>query len=516
MNKNTSYVLTTAAALAASVMVCAQNTPQDRPQQNPRPTQPGMHNNQGGAHSDSEHQNGSQRNVQLERASKIIGTNVKNSAGESLGEIDNLALDTKDGRVAFVVLSFGGIMNMGDKLFAVPFESFEFNRLNKVAVLNVDKSKLQNAPGFDKNNWPDMANSQWGTDVYRYYNRSPYWSEGSNTGSTSGGKTGTSGAGSTDDDQGGTGMQDTHTGQTGKAGGSSTGTSGQMAAGKRSIIKASDVIGMDARNSADENLGDIDDVVIELNRGQIAYAVLASGGFLGMGEKMFALPWQTINFTVRENALGMDRKVAVLNIQKDRLKEAPGFDKDRWPDMADARWTREVNTFYGAEPTWSYGYSGTNTSNANANNAGGWDRAEYNQKYDASKVTTINGTITNVQHAAPMSGMGQGVILTVQEDSGKSCRVHLGPANFVERQNFTFNTGEKITVTGSRITIDNNEVVMARDVNLNGKTLRLRDQGGQPLWTGSGSSTGGTGNSGTGTQGTGPGSSTGSGSNSPD
>jgi len=76
----------------------------------------------------------------------------------------------------------------------------------------------------------------------------------------------------------------------------------------------------------------------------VSYAVLSFGGFLGMGEKLFAVPW---------NALTLDTKNKrfVLNVEKERLKQAPGFDTDKWPNMADQAWAKEIHSYYGTIPT---------------------------------------------------------------------------------------------------------------------------------------------------------------------
>ena len=68
---------------------------------------------------------------------------------------------------------------MGDKYFAIPWNAFRFNLAEKHAVLNLDKKQLENAPGFDKDNWPNMADSTWGTNIYKHYGYTPYWEEGS-------------------------------------------------------------------------------------------------------------------------------------------------------------------------------------------------------------------------------------------------------------------------------------------------------------------------------------------------
>jgi uncharacterized protein YrrD len=108
-------------------------------------------------------------------ASTLTGDKVVNSAGEDLGKIQDIMLDTPTGRVAYAVLSFGGFLGMGDKLFAIPWDKLSLDEANKQFVLNIDKTKLQQAPGFDKDNWPDMADPSWGSRIYSYYGSHPYW-----------------------------------------------------------------------------------------------------------------------------------------------------------------------------------------------------------------------------------------------------------------------------------------------------------------------------------------------------
>lgn len=110
-------------------------------------------------------------------ASTLAGDSVRNSAGEDLGKIDQIMIDIQSGRIAYAVLSFGGILGMGNKLFAVPWSALKVDEDEKRFVLNADKKMLENAPGFDKSHWPDMADTTWGSEVFRYYGATPYWEE---------------------------------------------------------------------------------------------------------------------------------------------------------------------------------------------------------------------------------------------------------------------------------------------------------------------------------------------------
>jgi hypothetical protein len=80
--------------------------------------------------------------------------------------------------------------------------------------------------------------------------------------------------------------------------------------------------------------------MLNVHGGTIAYLVLSFGGFLGMGEKLFAIPWHAF-------AVDVDNKWLVLNVAKDKLKNAPGFTKDKWPSMADPEWTQQVHGYFG-------------------------------------------------------------------------------------------------------------------------------------------------------------------------
>jgi sporulation protein YlmC with PRC-barrel domain len=108
----------------------------------------------------------------------LEGNEVINQAGENLGKIETFMIDPEEGRVAYAVLSFGGFLGMGNKLFAVPMQALMPVPEQHKFVLNESKERLENAPGFDKDHWPDMADPAWGTGIYDYYGFDPYWDRG--------------------------------------------------------------------------------------------------------------------------------------------------------------------------------------------------------------------------------------------------------------------------------------------------------------------------------------------------
>jgi sporulation protein YlmC with PRC-barrel domain len=111
------------------------------------------------------------------------------------------------------------------------------------------------------------------------------------------------------------------------------------------IMAASTLDGNNVVNLADEDLGKIKEIMIDVPSGRVAYAVLSSGGFLGLGDRLFAIPWSALT-------LDVNRKCFILDVDAERLKDAPGFDKDHWPTMADPTWANEVHAYYGQRAYW--------------------------------------------------------------------------------------------------------------------------------------------------------------------
>jgi sporulation protein YlmC with PRC-barrel domain len=118
-----------------------------------------------------------------ERASRMIGAEVRNNEGDYLGRITDLMVDPTDGKIAFAVISRGGVLGIAMRFVAVPFSDLtlgstpKYERMKNVYVLDVSKEKLAAAPTFNRSQWPDVANRKWDAKVYKYYGNAPYWGE---------------------------------------------------------------------------------------------------------------------------------------------------------------------------------------------------------------------------------------------------------------------------------------------------------------------------------------------------
>jgi sporulation protein YlmC with PRC-barrel domain len=240
-------------------------------------------------------------------SSDITGINVLNKQGEKLGTINDLVIDLKTGEVRYAALSHGGVAGIGAKLFAVPFQAMQFvfgkpnDSNDRHFVLDATKEHFDNAKGFDSSHWPNVADPKWGETVDKQFN---YHRDSTTT--------------QTRSDANRSGAVDYET-----------------------VFRCSQIKGMDVRNSANEDLGDVSDVAIDVAAGKAKYLALSYGSWFTGGNKLFAVPMSAFTINHANN-----KTFFTVHVSQDALKAAPGFDKDHWPNAADPNWTREIDSYY--------------------------------------------------------------------------------------------------------------------------------------------------------------------------
>lgn len=116
-----------------------------------------------------------EKSVVVRVTQNVLGEKIVNQDGENVGEITELVIDCATGQVTYAILSFGGFLGMGDRLFAVPWVSLGYDPAKNAYTMKVNKELLKNAPGFDKNQWPDMSDPTRLSEVYRYYGAESGW-----------------------------------------------------------------------------------------------------------------------------------------------------------------------------------------------------------------------------------------------------------------------------------------------------------------------------------------------------
>ncbi|HEX7682995.1 MAG TPA: PRC-barrel domain-containing protein [Trinickia sp.] len=108
-------------------------------------------------------------------ASTLDGDKILSTDGEEVGKVKEIMLDVQGGRIAYVVMSSGGFLGIGDKLLAIPWNALTLDTTRKCFLVSLSSERIKNAPGFDKQQWPSMADATWATSVHQYYGREPYW-----------------------------------------------------------------------------------------------------------------------------------------------------------------------------------------------------------------------------------------------------------------------------------------------------------------------------------------------------
>jgi sporulation protein YlmC with PRC-barrel domain len=111
-----------------------------------------------------------QHSDEVVRTEDVIGKTVLSPIHEKLGQIEEIVLDKVSGQARYVVLSFGGFLGLGDKWFAIPWKAISYDLDEDAFILSIAKEKLDNAPGFDKNHWPNMASEDFSQTINKYYN----------------------------------------------------------------------------------------------------------------------------------------------------------------------------------------------------------------------------------------------------------------------------------------------------------------------------------------------------------
>jgi sporulation protein YlmC with PRC-barrel domain len=215
------------------------------------------------------------------------------------------------------------------------------------------------------------------------------------------------------------------------------------------LLSTETLLGSDVKSPQGQNVGDLKQLMIDPHTGRVMYAVVAMGGFLGMGEKTVVVPWHAIE-------VARNGKSLVLNLSQQMLQQAPTYEKGKESVYAPA-----------SEPR-----------------GGGWGvDTPYGRLYDPAKEETISGQVVNIDTSAPLPGMAPGMQMLVQTDDGKNMRVQVGPAWYLDRQDVGIKEHTRVQVTGALVEIEGQPVVMAREVQFDGQVVTLRDAQGMPMWS---------------------------------
>jgi sporulation protein YlmC with PRC-barrel domain len=243
------------------------------------------------------------------------------------------------------------------------------------------------------------------------------------------------------------------------------------------------IIGSRVRNMKGEDLGSIEDIVVDTDSGQILYAIMDFGGFLGIGGKLFPVPWQALAALPSEG-------IFFLNVSKAQLMNAPAYNRNNLPDMGDMHWGTKVTQFYEAsrgERTYNYGYPyGYGYGVGLYPNIAKED--PFAKIFNPESMKKISGEVIKVDYVIPEKGIisQMEIKLIVFVDQKEPVPVYLGPEWYIAgpQGRSPFKSGDKITATGSWITSGTEPFMIATMVTQGNRTFRLRQKDGTPIWSG--------------------------------
>ncbi len=238
--------------------------------------------------------------VSLHPIDHVLGVNVHTEDDKEVGEIHDLVIDSSDGSIEYVVIAQGGVLGVGENKHLIPWERLHASAKDKAkphdlqARVSLSEDQIKSAP-LCKEDQPFDA------DLER---------------------------------------------QVRQAAGVPAGEARSPSA---ALICARDLKGAKVKGSGDEEIGEIDEVIVDIEQGSIAYTVLGAGGTLGLGEKNFPLPWQ-----LTQASYDQDNKFVMRStLTKDRLMQAPLYEEKDSERMFSSGWVVEVYKFYSVEPYWA-------------------------------------------------------------------------------------------------------------------------------------------------------------------
>lgn len=208
--------------------------------------------------------------------------------------------------------------------------------------------------------------------------------------------------------------------------------------------------------------------------GHLVYTVISLGGFWGFGEEYALVPSNAVN-------LQSQRDYVRLDADKETL-EAIAFNPDEWPNLSSRSYAQQVYSRFDEQPYWVIlGFVVAEDQDTKSKEA--WDaESEYNKKFDAEDVKTIEGTIESVGTFQPAAGVREGLRLRVKTDEDKIVTVYAGPQWYAQQEDCWLRAGDEVKVTGSEAEIRGRSVILSSKIESGDKTLELRGEDGKPKW----------------------------------
>jgi len=240
---------------------------------------------------------------EIRKVSALRKADILNQANEKIASVSDLIL-TQDGKVHYAILSVGGVVGIGAKYTAIPWDRLDIRHLNNKWAVNLPMTKetLEKAPMIESDNYRELSNPQWVARAREFFAS-----------------------------QAGTTARDTD-------------RKTDSPAAVTTMYRASKILGATLRNAQSESLGSVEDLLLDRNS-KVAFAIVGHGGVLGIGENYIPVPWSKLTFADREDT-GL---VATIDSTKEQLEKAPLVKGDTYATMLAPGFTDQVCKFFGTD-----------------------------------------------------------------------------------------------------------------------------------------------------------------------
>ncbi len=249
------------------------------------------------------------------KATDLIGLKLENREEQKVGSVADLALDLQSGQVVQVLVSTGGFLSLGQRTVALPPSLFRYDAPGKPLRLNLTADRLRAAPSFEMSRWADYYQSDAVAASNRDYADESTFAVGT---------------------------------PAYRASALLARSDGARSGGMGFVQKASKLMGLPVKNLADEKIGGIENLIVDLPAGRIVAVIVSSGGFLGLGDTLSVVPPGALRFNDAHDLVRLDTT-------KETLGSAPRFKSGEWPDFSERTYTAGVYDAYRLPPYFSDG-----------------------------------------------------------------------------------------------------------------------------------------------------------------
>lgn len=439
---------------------------------------------------------------ELRRVSSLNHKKVITEDGNKhFGTIQDVIIDVDYGRMVYAVISHGGFLGIGDKNVLLPFATIRGTSDSKELRTTATVAQFKQAEGFDEKNDAQvrtLSDPAVAERFHKQYGVRPYWEEEGHSMRIRGEKTSSGEKEATE--------QSRESAQEGREASASVERENARSASEATRDRPGDrfrkrgpgemaramtlILLGDVKAEGDVDVGNVKDLVVNLNGGYIAYAIVNREKKLVHENQLSAVPWNLIDYRktgARPNLL--------VNLAVEKIQHAPGFSDLYWPDMTQLEWNERTMAYYGSTPHYMiFGYVGAR------------------EGFASGPAHTMEGTIQSINRDARGPGLDQpGIQVTLKVDKdevqqgqgtegtaseqrleGQTVLVNLGPAEFLKNKGIELKQGGKLKVTGlvamrgqpdQPNQQEGQTVIVAREVRMDGKSVILRSNQGRPAWS---------------------------------